>query len=117
MYKNNVGFLLMIVGAVIGIGGCTWGVIVLFGSSFEQWLVALSFILSSLFLGSILWGISQIICLLDQQTDIQLRLEEKLRKLLPEEPTAATAVEYCNHCGTQLPPGGKTCPTCHHVNE
>ncbi len=117
MDKNNVGFLVKIIGAIIGIGGCTWGVIVLFGSDFQQWIVALFFILFSLFLGCVLWGLSEIIQLLDRQTDTQLRLEEKLRRIVPPEEGAASAVTFCNRCGTQLPPGGKTCPTCHHVNE
>ncbi|MGI6255547.1 MAG: hypothetical protein ACOYJZ_07910 [Acutalibacter sp.] len=117
MYKNNVGFFLMIVGGVIAIAGCTWGVLVLFGSDFREWVVALFFILCSLFLGAVLLGISELINLADQQIDTQLRIEEKLRKLLPQEAAGVQAVEYCNHCGTQLPPGGKTCPTCHHTNE
>ena len=29
----------------------------------------------------------------------------------------AEGPQQCRRCGTQLPPGGKTCPTCHYVNE
>ena len=76
----------------------------------------ISFVVSVV-LGSIVWGISEIINLHAQQIDIQLRLEEKLRKLVPETPVEEKPVEFCAHCGTQLPPGGKTCPSCHEVNQ
>ena len=49
----------------------------------------------------------------DQELQI---FAENLKKLVPaEEPS--TEPKLCVKCGTQLPPGGKTCPTCHHVNE
>ena len=60
---------------------------------------------------------TEIINLHAQQIDIQLRLEEKLRKLVPETPAEEKPVEFCAHCGTQLPPGGKTCPSCHELNQ
>ena len=54
---------------------------------------------------------------LAQQVDSSHRMEEKLNQLSPSEDTAPKAPQFCHRCGPQLPPGGKTCPTCHHVNE
>lgn len=117
MIKNNIAFVLRIIGGVLSIGGITWGLIVLFASNFYNWLGAFIVIFLAVFLGGMLWGLSEIIHLLDQQNDVQIRIEDKLRQLLPPEEAASHAIDYCNRCGTQLPPGGKTCPTCHHVNE
>ena len=106
MIKNNIAFALRCVGGVVVIGGVSWSLYALLGGG--TWFQPFLFFVVSVVLGSIVWGISEIINLHAQQIDIQLRLEEKLRKLVPETPA---------HCGTQLPPGGKTCPSCHEVNQ
>ena len=116
MIKNNIAFTLRIVGGVVAIGGFTWGFIVLFASNFYSWLEAFIVIVLSVCLGGVLWGLSEIINLMDRQTDTQIRMEDKLRKMLPEQDISAQAVLFCDQCGTQVPPGGKTCPTCHHIN-
>lgn len=115
MIKNNIAFALRCVGGVVVIGGVSWSLYALLGGG--TWFQPFLFFVVSVVLGSIVWGISEIINLHAQQIDIQLRLEEKLRKLVPEIPVEEKPVEFCAHCGTQLPPGGKTCPSCHEVNQ
>ena len=66
---------------------------------------------------ALLEGLGEIIRLLDQQVTSSQRLEEALEQLLHGEEQPAPGPHTCAKCGTQLPPGGKTCPTCHHVNE
>ena len=100
---------------VVVIGGVSWSLYALLGGG--TWFQPFLFFVVSVVLGSIVWGISEIINLHAQQIDIQLRLEEKLRKLVPETHAEEKPVEFCAHCGTQLPPGGKTCPSCHEVNQ
>ena len=46
-----------------------------------------------------------------------LALRDSLEKLTKQEGLLAEGPQQCRRCGTQLPPGGKTCPTCHYVNE
>ena len=44
-------------------------------------------------------------------------IQDSLEKLMKQEGLLAEGPQQCGRCGTQLPPGGKTCPTCHYVNE
>ena len=52
-------------------------------------------------------------------TEVLERLEDQQAMLLEwrrsqEKPGEKPAT--CQKCGTPLPPGGSTCPTCHHFN-
>ena len=42
---------------------------------------------------------------------------DSLEKLMKQEGLLAEGPQQCRRCGTQLPPGGKTCPSCHEVNQ
>ena len=44
-------------------------------------------------------------------------LRDSLEKLMKQDGLLAEGPQQCRRCGIQLPPGGKTCPTCHYVNE
>ena len=44
-------------------------------------------------------------------------VRDSLEKLMKQDGLLAEGPQQCRRCGTQLPPGGKTCPTCHYVNE
>ena len=44
-------------------------------------------------------------------------VKDSLEKLMKQDGLLAEGPQQCRRCGTQLPPGGKTCPTCHYVNE
>ena len=87
MIKNNIAFALRCVGGVVVIGGVSWSLYALLGGG--TWFQPFLFFVVSVVLGSIVWGISEIINLHAQQIDIQLRLEEKLRKLVPCRGTPA----------------------------
>ena len=78
------------------IGGVSWSLYAVLGGG--TWFQPFLFFVVSVVLGSIVWGISEIINLHAQQIDIQLRLEEKLRKLVPETPAEEKPVEFCAHC-------------------
>ena len=92
------GWAVLIIGVIGGLGGAFLGGGVPF------------------FLGALL--AAGICCaLLEGLVTSSQRLEEALEQLLHGEEQPAPGPHTCAKCGTQLPPGGKTCPTCHHVNE
>ena len=102
------GWAVLIIGVIGGLGGAFLGGGVPF---------FLSALLAAGICCALLEGLGEIIRLLDQQVTSSQRLEEALEQLLHGEEQPAPGPHTCAKCGTQLPPGGKTCPTCHHVNE
>ena len=103
-----LGWAVLIIGVIGGLGGA------FLGGGVPFFLGAL---LASGICYALLEGLGEIIRLLDQQVTSSQRLEEALEQLLHGEEQPAPGPHTCAKCGTQLPPGGKTCPTCHHVNE
>lgn len=103
-----LAWVLLVIGVIWAI--FTWIVIT------QELMTPLLILAGAGFCFGVLLGISEIVKLLAEQTEASLRIAENLKKLVPaEEPS--TELKLCVRCGTQLPPGGKTCPTCHHVNE
>ena len=93
MIKNNIAFALRCVGGVVVIGGVSWSLYALLGGG--TWFQPFLFFVVSVVLGSIVWGISEIINLHAQQIDIQLRLEEKLPQRRSRWSFAPTAAPSC----------------------
>ena len=102
------GWAVLLIGVIGGLGGA------FLGGGVPYVLGAL---LAAGICCALLEGLGEIIRLLDQQVTSSQRLEEALEQLLHGEEQPAPGPHTCAKCGTQLPPGGKTCPTCHHVNE
>ena len=59
MIKNNIAFALRCVGGVVVIGGVSWSLYALLGGG--TWFQPFLFFVVSVVLGSIVWGISEII--------------------------------------------------------
>lgn len=78
-------------------------------------LAYLPLLFLGLLLAVILFGLAEGLDLLWDQQDRLEALENKLAGLLPEEDNRKET-RLCEKCGTQLPPGGHVCPTCHHRN-
>lgn len=112
---NDMSLGLRVFGWAVLAFGVLWGIFLAFSGGGPMALLWCAF-LAGIACG-VLLGLSEIIKLLAQQVDSSHRMEEKLNQLSPSEDTAPKAPQFCHRCGTQLPPGGKTCPTCHHVNE
>ena len=102
---NDMSLGLRVFGWAVLAFGVLWGIFLAFSGGGAIALLWCAF-LAGIACG-VLLGLSEIIKL----------MEEKLNQLSPSEDTASKAPQFCHRCGTQLPPGGKTCPTCHHVNE
>ena len=108
MIKNNIAFALRCVGGVVVIGGVSWSLYALLGGG--TWFQPFLFFVVSVVLGSIVWGISEIINLHAQQIDIQLRLEEKLRKLVPETPAEEKPVSFAPTAAPSCLPEARPAP-------
>ncbi len=104
---------LWILGGIILAAGLIWCVFFAFFNG--EFLAGLWGLVPVIVVAALLFGLGEGLELLGEQQQQLNRLEQKLQDLLPEE--TETEPRLCKKCGTQLPPGGHTCPTCHHVNK
>lgn len=74
-----------------------------------QVLLLVMWIALGLVLAVILFGLTEVLERLEEQQALLLEWRRSQEK--PGEKPAT-----CRKCGTPLPPGGSTCPTCHHSN-
>ena len=84
---------------------------------FVGWIALLFWLIVTFFLTVLLFGLVEVLERLEDQELKLLALRDSLEKLMKQEGLLAEGPQQCRRCGTQLPPGGKTCPTCHYVNE
>lgn len=99
--------------AALGIG-LVWSVV---NFIFVGWIALLFWLIVTFFLTVLLFGLVEVLERLEDQELKLLALRDSLEKLMKQEGLLAEGPQQCRRCGTQLPPGGKTCPTCHYVNE
>lgn len=96
---NFMGWAALVGGAVLGILSLLGGEVLLL----VMWIVL------GLVLAVILFALTEVLERLEDQQAMLLEWRRSQEK--PGEKPAA-----CQKCGTPLPPGGSTCPTCHHFN-
>ena len=94
--------------------GLVWSVV---NFIFVGWIALLFWLIVTFFLAVLLFGLAEVLERLEDQELKLLALRDSLEKLMKQDGLLAEGPQQCRRCGTQLPPGGKTCPTCHHVNE
>lgn len=94
--------------------GLVWSVV---NFIFVGWIALLFWLIVTFFLTVLLFGLVEVLERLEDQELKLLALRDSLEKLMKQEGLLAEGPQQCRRCGTQLPPGGKTCPTCHYVNE
>ena len=94
--------------------GLVWSVV---NFIFVGWIALLFWLIVTFFLAVLLFGLAEVLERLEDQELKLLALRDSLEKLMKQEGLLAEGPQQCRRCGTQLPPGGKTCPTCHYVNE
>ena len=99
--------ILRVAGWAALIIGLVWSVV---NFIFVGWIV-------TFFLTVLLVGLVEVKERLEDQELKLLALRDSLEKLMKQDGLLAEGPQQCRRCGTQLPPGGKTCPTCHYVNE
>lgn len=109
-----MNYVLRIVGWVTLAAGFFWAVISAWNGG--GWLVFLFWAVLTCILSVLLFGLSEAVDLLIEQQSAWERIEERLRELPVEKNICEKKPQLCNRCGTPLPPGGHTCPTCHHDN-
>lgn len=96
---NFMGWAALVGGAVLGMLSLLGGEVVLL----VVWIVL------GLVLAVILFALTEVLERLEDQQAMLLEWRRSQEK--PGEKPAT-----CQKCGTPLPPGGSTCPTCHHFN-
>ena len=106
--------ILRVAGWAALIIGLVWSVV---NFIFVGWIALLFWLIVSFFLTVLLFGLVEVLERLEDQELKLLALRDSLEKLMKQEGLLAEGPQQCRRCGTQLPPGGKTCPTCHYVNE
>lgn len=106
--------ILRIAGWAALIIGLVWSVV---NFIFVGWIALLFWLIVTFFLTVLLFGLAEVLERLEDQELKLLALRDSLEKLMKQEGLLAEGPQQCRRCGTQLPPGGKTCPTCHYVNE
>lgn len=106
--------ILRVAGWAALIIGLVWSVV---NFIFVGWIALLFWLIVTFFLTVLLFGLSEVLERLEDQELKLLALRDSLEKLMKQEGLLAEGPQQCRRCGTQLPPGGKTCPTCHYVNE
>lgn len=106
--------ILRVAGWAALIIGLVWSVV---NFIFVGWIVLLFWLIVTFFLTVLLFGLVEVLERLEDQELKLLALRDSLEKLMKQEGLLAEGPQQCRRCGTQLPPGGKTCPTCHYVNE
>ena len=94
--------------------GLVWSVV---NFIFVGWIALLFWLIVTFFLAVLLFGLAEVLERLEDQELKLLALRDSLEKLMKQDGLLAEGPQQCRRCGTQLPPGGKTCPTCHYVNE
>ena len=94
--------------------GLVWSVV---NFIFVGWIALLFWLIVTFFLTVLLFGLVEVLERLEDQELKLLALLDSLEKLMKQDGLLAEGPQQCRRCGTQLPPGGKTCPTCHYVNE
>lgn len=106
--------ILRVAGWAALIIGLVWSVV---NFIFVGWIALLFWLIVTFFLTVLLFGLVEVLERLEDQELKLLTLRDSLEKLMKQEGLLAEGPQQCRRCGTQLPPGGKTCPTCHYVNE
>lgn len=106
--------ILRVAGWAALIIGLVWSVV---NFIFVGWIALLFWLIVTFFLTVLLFGLVEVLERLEDQELKLLALRDSLEKLMKQEGLFAEGPQQCRRCGTQLPPGGKTCPTCHYVNE
>ena len=106
--------ILRVAGWATLIIGLVWSVV---NFIFVGWIALLFWLIVTFFLTVLLFGLVEVLERLEDQELKLLALRDSLEKLMKQEGLLAEGPQQCRRCGTQLPPGGKTCPTCHYVNE
>lgn len=106
--------ILRVAGWTALIIGLVWSVV---NFIFVGWIALLFWLIVTFFLTVLLFGLVEVLERLEDQELKLLALRDSLEKLMKQEGLLAEGPQQCRRCGTQLPPGGKTCPTCHYVNE
>ena len=94
--------------------GLVWPVV---NFIFVGGIALLFWLIVTFLLAVLLFGLVEVLERLEDQELKLLALRDSLEKLMKQEGLLAEGPQQCRRCGTQLPPGGKTCPTCHYVNE
>lgn len=106
--------ILRVAGWAALIIGLVWSVV---NFIFVGWIALLFWLIVTFFLSVLLFGLVEVLERLEDQELKLLALRDSLEKLMKQDGLLAEGPQQCRRCGTQLPPGGKTCPTCHYVNE
>ena len=106
--------ILRVAGWAALIIGLVWSVV---NFIFVGWIALLFWLIVTFFLTVLLFGLVEVLERLEDQELKLLALRDSLEKLMKQDGLLAEVPQQCRRCGTQLPPGGKTCPTCHYVNE
>lgn len=106
--------ILRVAGWAALIIGLVWSVV---NFIFVGWIALLFWLIVTFFLAVLLFGLVEVLERLEDQELKLLALRDSLEKLMKQDGLLAEGPQQCRRCGTQLPPGGKTCPTCHYVNE
>ena len=106
--------ILRVAGWAALIIGLVWSVV---NFIFVGWIALLFWLIVTYFLTVLLFGLVEVLERLEDQELKLLALRDSLEKLMKQDGLLAEGPQQCRRCGTQLPPGGKTCPTCHYVNE
>ncbi len=106
--------ILRVAGWAALIIGLVWSVV---NFIFVGWIALLFWLIVTFFLTVLLFGLVEVLERLEDQEPKLLALRDSLEKLMKQDGLLAEGPQQCRRCGTQLPPGGKTCPTCHYVNE
>lgn len=106
--------ILRVAGWAALIIGLVWSVV---NFIFVGWIALLFWLIVTFFLTVLLFGLAEVLERLEDQELKLLTLRDSLEKLMKQDGLLAEGPQQCRRCGTQLPPGGKTCPTCHYVNE
>ena len=106
--------ILRVAGWAALIIGLVWSVV---NFIFVGWIALLFWLIVTFFLTVLLFGLVEVLERLEDQELKLLALRDSLEKLMKQEGLLAEGPQQCRQCGTQLPPGGQTCPTCHYVNE
>ena len=106
--------ILRVAGWAALIIGLVWSVV---NFIFVGWIALLFWLIVTFSLTVLLFGLVEVLERLEDQELKLLALRDSLEKLMKQDGLLAEGPQQCRRCGTQLPPGGKTCPTCHYVNE
>mgnify|MGYP000369145115 FL=1 len=106
--------ILRVAGWAALIIGLVWSVV---NFIFVGWIALLFWLIVTFFLTVLLFGLVEVLERLEDQELKLLALRDSLEKLMKQDGLLAEGPQQCRRCGTQLPPGGKTCPPCHYVNE